>query len=150
MTQDETIKVLELLNAYYAGGKNDPKQQVVAWHLILQKYDFDDAMAAVLRFVEDDTRSYASFPGVGLIVNEIKAEARRRESYIAEIIRMVGYGNDYSCLSDEAKALIPETSYAKWLAIDAEEFASKQSTFADFLRKRRLALESGSEDCNTH
>lgn len=150
MTQGETIKVLELLNAYYVGGKNDPKQQVVAWHLILKKYDFEDAMAAVMRFAENDTRSYPSFPGVGVIVNEINAEVKRRESRIAEVIRMVGYGKDYDSLSDEAKKLIPETSYAKWLAIDAEEFASRQGAFADFLRKRRLALEGGSEDCNTH
>ena len=53
--------------------------QVNAWHMILQKYDFDDAKEAVLNFAEHDTREYATFPAVGLIVNEIRKVQKSRK-----------------------------------------------------------------------
>ena len=142
MTKEETIRLLELLNAYYAGGKNDPKQQAYAWHLIMQKYDFNDAMAAVLRFVENDRRSYGGFPGVGNIVDEIKQEETRKNRIIKHIVHSVQYGKDYDQLDAEARALIPEDSYNKWLRVEPEEFAQKADKFADFLRTRQFALEA--------
>ena len=142
MTREETIKVLEVLNAFYAGGKNDPQQQAIAWHMVLADYDFNDAMNAVLRFAENDTREYAAFPAVGNIVGEIRAESARKNSAISEIIRAVGYGKEYSELSNDAKALIPESSYEKWLKIDAEKFSTQQNRFAAFLRDRQLMLEN--------
>lgn len=142
MTELETIKILEMLSAFYAGGKNDPKQQVVAWHMILHEYDFSEAMDAVLHFAKNDTRQYATFPAVGKIVEQIRLAKHRREQTITEIIRSVGYGRQYADLSGEAKALIPEESYQKWLDVDATEFSEKQTKFAEFLRNRRLQLEA--------
>ena len=37
MTKEQTIKVLQMLNAFYAGGGNDPREQVIAWHMILDE-----------------------------------------------------------------------------------------------------------------
>jgi len=143
MTRDETIKILEMLSAFYSGGRNDPKQQVIAWHMILEKYDFNDAMAAVLRFAESDTREYATFPAVGRIIAEIRKAATAKERLIREITTAVQYGRTYDQLSEGARGLIPEDSYGKWLAVDPEEFAQKADKFADFLRKRQLMLEAG-------
>lgn len=141
MTKEETIKVLELLNAFYAGGKNDPKQQAIAWHLIIGKFDFEDAMKAVLHFAERDKRDYASMPGVGKIVESIEGVVRRREEPVREVIRNVQSGLPWSTLTARAKALIPEESYDKWLGINAEEFAQHSDRYADFLRKRLTNME---------
>ena len=143
MTKEETIKILALLNAFYAGGKNDPKQQAVAWHLVLGKYDYEDAMSAVLRFAENDTRDYATFPAVGKIVEEIRNESARKRQQITEVIRSVAYGKDYEDLSDSAKAIIAPSTYEVWLKMDAEVFASKTDIFADILRRSQKNLLTG-------
>ena len=143
MTKEETIKILAVLNAFYAGGKNDPKQQAVAWHLVLGKYDYNDAMAAVLRFAENDTRDYATFPAVGKIVEEIRAEAIRRRQQISEVIRSVSYGKDYDDMSESARAIVPRNTYETWLKIDAEVFASKTEVYADILRRSQARLLTG-------
>lgn len=143
MTKDETIKILALLNAFYAGGKGDPKQQAIAWHLVLGKYDYNDAMAAVLRFAENDTRDYATFPAVGKIVEEIKAEVIRRRQQIGEVMRSVQYGNEYEGLSESAKAIVPKATYDTWLKMDAEVFAGKADIFADILRRSQARLLTG-------
>ena len=145
MTKEETIKIMTMLGAFYSGGKNDPKQQAIAWHLVLEKYSYDDAQRAVLRFAENDTRDYATFPAVGKIVAEIRAEANKRESLIREITTAVQYGKSYDQLSAGARSLIPEESYGKWMAVDPMEFAQKADKFADFLRNRQLQLEERSE-----
>lgn len=143
MTREETIKILEMLSAFYAGGRNDPRQQVIAWHLVLERYNFDDAMAAVIRFAENDTRDYATFPAVGRIVGEIRREEKRQRNTISEIIRAVGYGKGYAELSEGARALIPEEMYLEWLGIDSEEFVLQQDVYAGILKKRRALLEDG-------
>ena len=145
MTEMETIKIMEVLDAFYAGGKNDPGQQALAWHYVFKKYDFNDAINAVFRFAENDTRDYASFPTPGKIVAEIKAEEARNTATIKEIIRSVGYGRDYCELSESAKALIPEKSYSKWLNIKADEFAEHQDKYARFLKDRQLQLGAGKQ-----
>lgn len=143
MTKDETIKILALLNAFYAGGKGDPKQQAVAWHLVLGKYEYNDAMSAVLRFAENDTRDYATFPAVGKIVEEIRAESIRRHQQITEVIRSVAYGKCYEDMSGSARAIVPKPTYDTWLKIDAEVFASKTDVYADILRRSQARLLTG-------
>lgn len=143
MTKDETIKILALLNAFYSGGKGDPKQQAVAWHLVLGKYEFNDAMSAVLRFAENDTRDYATFPAVGKIVEEIRAESTRKRQQITEVIRSVAYGKDYEDMSESARAIVPRNTYETWLKIDAEVFASKTDVYADILRRSQARLLTG-------
>ncbi len=146
MTKEETIKIMTMLGAFYSGGKNNPRQQAIAWHMILGKYNYEDAQNAVLRFAENDTRDYATFPAVGKIVNEIRKEATRREGLIREITTAVQYGRSYDQLSANAKALMPEDSYGKWLAVDPVEFSQKADKFADFLRNRQLQLEANGKD----
>lgn len=134
MTREQTIKVLELLNAFYAGGKNDPKQQVIAWHLILCDYDFEDAMNAVLNYAKNDRREYAQFPTVGRIVQEIERTAQLKELYINEVVKAIAYGRDYDDLNPPAKLLIKRESYNEWKAMDAEEYAAQSNVLAEALR----------------
>ena len=145
MTEMETIKIMEVLGAFYAGGKNDPQQQAFAWRYALRNCNFNAALSAVFRFAENDTRDYASFPTPGKIIAEIKAEEARNNAIIKEVIRGVGYGRDYRELSESAKVLIPEKSYNKWLNIKADEFAEQQDKFASFLKNRQLQLGAGEQ-----
>ena len=141
MTREQTIKVLELLNAFYAGGKNDPKQQVVAWHLILCDYDFEDTMNAVLNYAKNDRREYAQFPTVGRIIQEIERTAKLKESFINEVIKSIAYGRDYESMTSPAKLLIKRESYDEWKAMDAEEFAMQSLILAEALRDAQKQLK---------
>ena len=137
MTKEETVKIMALLGAFYAGGKNDPRTQAQAWYMILYKYDFDIAQSAVLRFAENDTREYATYPAVGSIVSAIKAETVARNKPVEEIIKGVSYGTGYERLSADAQKLIPADTYAEWLKVDAEEFQRNASKYGEILRGRR-------------
>lgn len=143
MTKEETVKIMAMLGAFYSGGKNDPRIQARAWHLILGKYPYHIAEQAVLHFAENDTREYATFPTVGKIVAEIRAEQMKIDKPVKEIVRNISYGRDYAQLTGDAKALINEETYGEWLSIDAEEFANKSDLLADLLKgNQRMMLES--------
>ena len=146
MTKEQTIKVLELLNAFYAGGKNDPQQQVIAWHLILQDYDFQDAMNAVLTYARNDRREYAQFPTVGRIIEQIENEQRNKRKTIREIITAISYGRGYTELSDKAKLLICEDEYNSWLNEDAEKFSRQASVLEYALRDKQKRLLEGATE----
>lgn len=133
MTKKETLAILALLNAFYAGGKNDPNAQLEAWYLILQKYDFEVAQVAVLNFAENDTRDYATFPAVGKIVEAIRNEEARRKRPIKEVLASISNGHPYDFLSATSKAIISEELYNEWLRINAEVFANKYKEFEKVL-----------------
>ena len=143
MTKQETIGIMAMLGAFYSGSKNDPKLQAEAWHLILGKYPYHVAEQAVLHFAENDTREYATFPTVGKIVAEIKAEQLRMNQPIQEIIRSISYGREYTQLTENAKALVSEELYNDWLGMNAEDFAYKSNTLANLLKgNQKMMLES--------
>ena len=146
MTKEETVKIMAMLGAFYSGGKNDPRIQAQAWHLILAKYPYDVAEAAVLHFAENDTREYATFPTVGTIVAEIKAEQMRLERPIKEIVKAISYGWDYDQLSEDARRNITEEHYSEWLHMDAEEFANKIGAFTTLLKGSRLLENKDGQD----
>ena len=146
MTKEQTIKVLELLNAFYAGGKNDPQQQVIAWHLILQDYDFQDAMNAVLNYARNDRREYAQFPTVGRIIEEIEREQNRKQGIIREVITAISYGRRYSMISEKAKSLIGEDEYNSWLNEDAEKFSRQAGVLESALRNKQERLLEGASE----
>ena len=133
MTKEETVKIMTMLGAFYSGSKNNAKLQAEAWHLVLQKYDYQTAQKAVLNFAENDTREYATFPAVGVIVREIRNQQMLEAKPIKEVIRAISYGKGYEDISDDAKRIISEEVYNKWLKIDAEEFAAKSEFFAKML-----------------
>ena len=144
MTKEETIKILAMLNAFYAGGKNDPKQQATAWHMVLSKYDYDAALKAVLRYAENDTREYASFPAVGSIVALIKQEQEFYNSNIKAIIHSIAYGRPYDP-SSLWMHIIPEDVYNEWLNVDAEFFSQEADSFAKLLWLNGFELKGGQD-----
>lgn len=141
MTKNETLYILAMLNAFYGGGKNNPEEQVSAWHLILQKYDYEDAKEAVLRFAENDTRQYATFPAVGLIVKEIRDTEAMRTSIATEVIIGISYGRDYQQLSDKAKMLMCEETYNDFLKMDAELFSLRMGSLRRSLLQKQKQIE---------
>lgn len=143
MTKEETVKIMAMLGAFYAGGKNDPKMQANAWHLILAKYDYRIASKAVMTFAENDRREYATFPAVGCIVQAIKDEQTKEEKPIKEITHNLFYGMDYINLSDEARNLISEERYNEWLKMNAEEFASNHTELTETLKENNRKLLGG-------
>lgn len=145
MTKQETIKIMAMLSAFYAGGKNDPEQQATAWHLVLQNYSYESASKAILRFAENDVRDYATFPAVGKIVAEIRKVEAELEAPVKEIIYRIQTGLDYYGLSANAQMLISEPQYNEWSRVDAETFNHKAEEYAEVLRRR---LNGGYEASN--
>lgn len=133
MTKEETVKIMSMLGAFYSGSKNNAKMQAGAWHLILQKYKYETAQQAVLNFAENDTREYATFPAVGVIVKEIRKQRMLEEKPIKDVIRGVITGKKYEDLDAEAKKIISEAKYEDWLSLNSEYFVSKADVFADQL-----------------
>lgn len=144
MTKEETIKILAMLNAFYAGGKNNPREQATAWHMVLGKYEYEAAFKAVLRYAENDTREYASFPAVGAIVKLIKSEEEFYNSSVKSIIRNIAYGVPYDPMSLNF-CLIPEDVYNEWLKVDAEFFAQEADSFAKLLWLNGHQLKGGQD-----
>ena len=144
MTKTETIQIMAMLGAFYSGGKNDPKIQADAWHLILQKYDFDTAKIAVLKYAENDTRDYATFPAVGKIVQAIKEEEKARMKPIREIKMAISHGKHYDDMQPYCKSLISRQMYDEWLKMDAEQFENETPRFMEALkRENRNRLTAG-------
>lgn len=143
MTKNDTLAILAMLNAFYAGGKNDPKLQVNAWHLILYKYDFEDAKEAVLRFAENDTRQYATFPAVGLIVDEIRKVERARKALVEAVMMGIFHGIAYEDIKEESKALISEERYNEWLSIKADVFQANAGQYRQILMQKQKQLGQG-------
>lgn len=133
MTKEETVKIMMMLGAFYSGSKNNAKMQAAAWHMVLEKYDFEIAQKAVLNYAENDTREYATFPAVGVIVREIRNQQMLEAKPIKEVIRAISYGKGYEDISDDAKRIISKEVYNKWLKIDAEEFAVNSDSYAKML-----------------
>lgn len=136
MTKEETIKIMAMLGAFYDSGKNNAKLQAEAWHLVLGKYDYMTAQKAVLNYAENDTRDYATFPAVGVIVKEIRKQQMLENKPIKEIIRAISYGKEYDDLSEQAKGVVSTKEYNKWLGMDAEEFANSVAPIETYLKNR--------------
>lgn len=143
MTQEETIKIMAMLGAFYSSGKNDPQTQAKAWQLVIGEYDYEIAKKAVLNYAKNDVREYASFPAVGVIIAEIKKIEAEEEKPIKEIIHRILTGLDYYGLSPQAQVLISEPQYNEWLKLNAEMFAANTKHYADILRKRRSGGSDG-------
>lgn len=133
MTKEETVKIMSMLGALYGEGKSNPKNMAAVWHMIIGKYDYETAQQAVLNFAENDTREYATFPAVGVIVKEIRKQRMLEEKPVRDVIRGVIMGKKYEDLDTEAKELISETKYEDWLRLNSEYFVSKADVFADQL-----------------
>ena len=140
MIEQETIKIVAYLGAFYGAGKTNPEVMAVAWHQILKDYDFNVAEKAVFNFAKNDTRDYATFPAVGKIVQAIEDEMRKEQAPVKEVVRAISYGWDYDQLSADAKAIISHEKYKAWKKMDAEEFSNKANVMAEALKSEQKRL----------
>ena len=125
MTKEETIKLMATINAFYAGGKNDPRAQANAWYLVLKDYNYDIAFEAVIEFARNDRREYATYPAVGSIVAEIEKLTARKMKPVKELLIEMQYGTPYERLSADAQYLISEKAYKEMLALDCDLLRKK-------------------------
>lgn len=146
MTKEETIKIMAMLGAFYGAGKSNPEVMAVGWHIILEPFKYDVAYQAVLNYVTNDTREYATFPTVGNIVVAIKDEMSRREAPFREIVRGVSYGWSYDQLSIDAQLNISRDRYDEWLKMDAEEFANTVNALTSELKESVKQLKGKSDE----
>lgn len=107
MTLQETLMLMAKLSAFYGQGKSNPKQMAVAWHEVLQDYDFQIASNAVTEYAKNDVREYAMFPSVGAIVKAIDMEKRVCRRIYNEMFK----GTPYKLLTGRAKDMIDQKTY---------------------------------------
>lgn len=137
MTKVDVIKILAIMHSIYGQGKGSPEEVAQAWYLLLGKYDRDAAMAAVIRFMENDTRDWATLPAPGVIIAEIKKEESRRRMAVTEVYEAIACADKtYTQLSDYARELITPEQFAKWSEIDPEEFCTHGSQYKAILNER--------------
>lgn len=141
MTEQESIKIVSILGAFYGAGKTNPEVMAVAWYQILKDYEYAIAEKAVFNFARNDTRDYATFPAVGKIVQAIEDEMRKEQAPVKEVVRAISYGWSYDQLSKGAKELISDERYNSWLKMDAEEFQNKSMVIAETLKSERKRLQ---------
>ena len=145
MTQQDTLRILAMLHSFYGRPKADPTDVAQAWYLILKDYDYEMTKNAVLKFAENDTRDYASFPAPGVIIKLIRAEENKRLKSVMEITSSIGRGKPYEQLSDMAKQICSSDMYHEWLRTDPVKFISNQSTYEQILLGN-LKMLGGSND----
>ena len=145
MTNEEVIRIMAMLGAFYGAGKSNPEVMADGWSIVLEPYEFRVAYNAVIEFARNDTREYGTFPTVGNIVKYIEAEMSKEQEPINEVVRAISYGWKYDQLSTDARALITNGTYDDWLKMDAEEFANKAGVLAGTLKKSRKRLKGETE-----
>ena len=117
MNQEETIKILAMISAFYGQGKADAKAMCKAWHLILQDYDFGVSQQAIVQFAKNDKRDYATFPSVGQIVAAIEKEKKLPRL----IHNLASMGELYRNLPDRGKELITEVEFEQIRKMEYED-----------------------------
>lgn len=121
MTQEETVKIMAMLSAYYGQGKSDAKIMAKAWHLILKDFDYAKAEKAVIDFARNDTRDYAAFPAPGQIVATIRDTEKLIEAKYKVAWVEIYNTTEYAKLSDSTKAICGKEMFDKIRQIPEEE-----------------------------
>ena len=120
MPKTETVKILSAIETLYPNKKKAKNTQIEVWHIILQQYDYNTAMQAVLNYAKNDRREYGSFPTAGNIIKEIEQVQATMLKPVNEILLSLQYGAPYKDLSTIGKALIDEPRYEAYKKMDAE------------------------------
>lgn len=120
MTKTETVQILAAIEAFYPNEKMDRHAQIEVWHIILQQYDYNTAMQAVLNYAKNDRREYGSFPTAGNIIKEIEQVQATMLKPVNEILLSLQYGTPYKDLSTIGKVLIDEPRYEAYKKMNAE------------------------------
>lgn len=108
-----------------------------AWHEVIGEYDHDIVYKAVMTYVRNDTRDYASFPAPGVIIKEIKAELKARQKPIREVLDSINKGRKYEELTSAARDAVSEEKYNAWLKMNPIRFIEQQNQFIDEMMGRK-------------
>lgn len=130
MTEQETLKVMATLSAFYGKPKADEMMMARAWHVTLRDYDYAYAMMAVHVFARKDTREYGSFPTLGCLIEAIE-EVKKVPHKIFYHLRQK---TEYKDLEPEERWLIPEYAYNKAKAKDNEQLLDEHEVIINYIK----------------
>ena len=128
MTKQETLSIMATLCALYGQGKGDPAVMAEAWHEMLKEFSFEDVKAGVYNFARNDTRDYATFPGCGKIIAEVRAAQDRKIKGVTLAYEGIARNSTYDSLSEAAKAMITRERYEGLL-----DTVKDGKTYTDFM-----------------
>ena len=136
MTQQETVKILMRLSAFYGEGKSDVRIMTEAWHELLQDYPYHVAKRAVMNFAKHDVRDYASFPTPGKIIEAVEAEM----GVYNRIFNLALSKAEYEKLTDYEKRLIGIDRYEELRITPYEELLDMRENVISELKQNEIAM----------
>lgn len=145
MTREEVGKVLALISAYYDRKNHAMSTQAIveAWYYVIGEYDYEIAKRAIVEFVKNDTREYATFPSAGLIRKAIEEE----EAVPRLIFNSAFRGSPYETLSPRCKEEITEQAYGDLMENKQEDLLEHKDRIIERL-KSNVALLEGARNGN--
>lgn len=138
MTREEVTKVLALLSAYYDRKPSSMKTQAIteAWYYVIGEYDYGIAKRAIVEFVKNDTRDYATFPSAGVIRKAIE-----EEMFVPNrIFNKLRMGKSYGELTKKEQGYITEEWYHSLSTLREENLLDMFPTIISKMRDNEYRL----------
>lgn len=128
---------MAMLFAFYGQGKSyDAHSMTEGWNYIIGEYDYETAKRALIKYVKNDTREYATFPTAGLIRKAIEEEM----SMPRRIFNKIHRGLPYESLSVDEKRYIGEKAYQKAIEMKVEDLLDAGEKIIGYMQERQKKL----------
>lgn len=137
MTENDVVKILMILSAYYGKPKADADDMVGAWWLILRDYDYIVVEQACIEYAKNDRREYSQFPTIGNILGSIEEE----EGAITRIRNWALDKKSYEELGPRSQKWISEERYEKLKACGFDYLIDNLPAIKKALKNDLLMLE---------
>lgn len=112
MNLKQTGKVVDMLKSWYQlRNDTDDRTLIGNWHLILEPYEYETVMEAVLHFARTDKRDYPSFPTPAQIINGIQTIEQQNRISMAKIAKHLIDGKTWDTMTPELQEIITEEDY---------------------------------------
>lgn len=112
MNLKQTGKVVDMLKSWYQlRNDTDDRTLISNWHLILEPYEYETVMEAVLHFARTDKRDYPSFPTPAQIINGIQTIEQTNKIKMAKIAKHLIDGKAWDIMTPELQKIITEEDY---------------------------------------
>lgn len=112
MNLKQTGKVVDMLKSWYQlRNDTDDRTLIGNWHLILEPYEYETVMEAVLHFARTDKRDYPSFPTPAQIINGIQTIEQQNRISMAKIAKSLIDGKAWDTMKPELQEIITEEDY---------------------------------------
>ena len=122
MTKKETGQIVKLLTTFFRKTNDAGAGSMVdSWHEVFKDYEYADVRAAVVGFAKSDTREYPTMPGVGVIIQEIERQKRKRQSPAVYLFNRIIEGRPYGELPEDLRARITPERYEAYVRQDPEK-----------------------------